>query len=101
MHESVSIPLQTQLKLANNEVLKHFVEELNYLKHLESLRDYFFLQDGEFGRNITENLFERLYSANFPLELINCRTLQHLGTYFWKGIFVLKWESEYLFLFSF
>ncbi|XP_030746020.1 gamma-tubulin complex component 6-like, partial [Sitophilus oryzae] len=72
------IPLLTQLKLANNEILKYFIEELKYLKHLESLRSYFFLQDGEFGRNITENLFEKLYNANFPLELINCRTLQHL-----------------------
>ncbi|XP_030757168.1 LOW QUALITY PROTEIN: gamma-tubulin complex component 6-like [Sitophilus oryzae] len=78
LHESVSIPLLTQLKLANNEILKYFIEELKYLKHLESLRSYFFLQDGEFGRNITENLFEKLYNANFPLELINCRTLQHL-----------------------
>ncbi|KAF7285504.1 hypothetical protein GWI33_010602 [Rhynchophorus ferrugineus] len=78
LHESVSIPLLTQLRLANNEILRYFVDELNYLKHLDSLRSYFFLQDGEFGRNITENLFEKLYNANFPLELINCRTLQNL-----------------------
>ncbi|KAL1497752.1 hypothetical protein ABEB36_008656 [Hypothenemus hampei] len=78
LHESVAIPLQTQLKLANNEILKYFIEDLNYLNHLRSLRDYFFLQDGEFGRNITENLFEKLYNANFPVELINFRTLQHL-----------------------
>jgi len=34
--------------------------------------------DGEFGRNITEGLFEKLYDANFPMELINCHTLQVL-----------------------
>ncbi|CAG9773680.1 unnamed protein product [Ceutorhynchus assimilis] len=78
LHESVSIPLLTQLRLGNNELLKYFVEELNFLKHLISLRDYFFLQDGEFARNLTEQLFEKLYSANFPLELINCKTLHHL-----------------------
>ncbi|XP_019761001.2 gamma-tubulin complex component 6 [Dendroctonus ponderosae] len=78
LHESLSIPLMAQLNLANNEILKYFVEELRFLDHLESLRDYFFLQDGEFGRSITENLFEKLYSANFPLELINGKTLQHL-----------------------
>lgn len=79
LHESVSIPVLTHLKLANNEVLKYFVDDLGFLKHLNSLRDYFFLQDGEFGRNITDNLFDKLYSANFPLELINIRTLHHLG----------------------
>ncbi|XP_066246268.1 gamma-tubulin complex component 6 [Euwallacea similis] len=78
LHESVSIPVLTQLKLANNEILKYFINELHYLKHLDSLRDYFFLQDGEFARNITESLFEKLYSVNFPLDLINCRSLQSL-----------------------
>ncbi|XP_050309188.1 gamma-tubulin complex component 6 isoform X2 [Anthonomus grandis grandis] len=78
LHESVNIPLQIQLKLANNEILKYFIDELKFLRHLQNIRDYFFLQDGEFGRSITENLFEKLYSVNFPLELINFRTLQHL-----------------------
>ncbi|RZB39557.1 gamma-tubulin complex component 6, partial [Asbolus verrucosus] len=78
LHESISIPLATQTKLVDNELLKYFVNDLQYLKHLNSLRDYFFLQDGEFGRNITENLFEKLYDVHFPIELINCRTLQNL-----------------------
>ncbi|KAJ8949056.1 hypothetical protein NQ318_016958 [Aromia moschata] len=78
LHESIQIPLMTQTELVNNELLRYFIDDLNYLQHLTSLRDYFFLQDGEFGRNITENLFEKLYDANFPVELINCRTLQDL-----------------------
>ncbi|KAJ3646288.1 hypothetical protein Zmor_023880 [Zophobas morio] len=78
LHESISIPLATQTKLAENELLKYFIDNLHYFKHLNSLRDYFFLQDGEFGRNITENLFEKLYDVHFPIELINCRTLQNL-----------------------
>ncbi|XP_018569572.1 gamma-tubulin complex component 6 [Anoplophora glabripennis] len=76
LYESVHIPLVAQMKLVSNELLRYFINDLNYLQHLESLRDYFFLQDGEFGRNITENLFAKLYDANFPRELINCRTLQ-------------------------
>lgn len=76
LYESVHIPLVTQTKLVNNELLRYFINDLHYLQHLESLRHYFFLQDGEFGRNITENLFAKLYDAHFPRELINCRTLQ-------------------------
>ncbi|KAJ8913230.1 hypothetical protein NQ315_016173 [Exocentrus adspersus] len=76
LNESVQIPLVTQMKLVNNELLRYFINDLDYLQHLESLRNYFFLQDGEFGRNITENLFNKLYNAKLPRELINCRTLQ-------------------------
>lgn len=78
LQQSVAIPLAVQTKLINQELLKFLVNDLQYLKHLLSLRDYFFLQDGEFGRNITEGLFEKLYDVNFPVELINCRTLQIL-----------------------
>lgn len=78
LHESISIPLETQTKLVDSELLKYFVNDLHYLEHLNSLRDYFFLQDGEFGRNITETLFEKLYDVHFPIELINCHTLQNL-----------------------
>lgn len=78
LQQSVAIPLAVQTKLINQELLKFFVNDLQYLKHLLSLRNYFFLQDGEFGRNITEGLFEKLYDVNFPVELINCRTLQIL-----------------------
>nr|XP_023022250.1 gamma-tubulin complex component 6 [Leptinotarsa decemlineata] len=78
LHESVQIPLLTQTKLINDELLRYFINDLQYLQHLMSLRDYFFMQDGEFGRNITENLFTKLYDANFPAELINCRILQDL-----------------------
>lgn len=78
LQQSVSIPLSIQTKLINQELLKFFVNDLQYLKHLINLRDYFFLQDGEFGRNITEGLFEKLYDANFPIELINFRTLKML-----------------------
>lgn len=78
LQQSISIPLAVQTKLINQEILKFFVNDLEYLKHLMSLRDYFFLQDGEFGRNITEGLFEKLYDVNFPVELINCKTLHFL-----------------------
>lgn len=57
-------------------MLKHFITDLHYLDHLKNLRSYFFLLDGEFGKSLTEGLFERLYTANVPLDLINSRRLQ-------------------------
>ncbi|XP_057668490.1 gamma-tubulin complex component 6 [Diorhabda carinulata] len=78
LHECVQIPLVTQTKLINGELLRYFIEDLEYLKHLSSLRDYFFLHDGEFGRHINDNLFKRLYEADSPAQLINCRVLQDL-----------------------
>lgn len=66
------------MRLVNTELLRYFIEDLQYLKHLESLRNYFLLQDGEFGRNMTEGLFEKLYDADFVVDLINFRTLELL-----------------------
>lgn len=78
LRQSVTMSLSIQTKLVNAELLRYFIEDLQYLQHLANLRDYFFLQDGEFGRNITEGLFEKLYDVNFPTDLINFRTLQVL-----------------------
>lgn len=78
LYESVQIPLATQNETVNNGILKYFMHDLNYMSHIGNLRDYFFLQDGEFGRIITNNLFTKLYDANSPSELINCKTLQNL-----------------------
>lgn len=62
-------------------MLKHFIADLHYLEHLKNLRSYFFLLDGEFGKNLTEGLFKRLYTANVPLDLINSRCLQIIMDY--------------------
>ncbi|GJQ83899.1 hypothetical protein Trydic_g19839 [Trypoxylus dichotomus] len=78
IQQSVSVPVNTQIGLVNNELLKYVFIDLQFLTHLNSLRNYFFLLDGEFGRNITEGLFEKLHDVNLPADLINYRTLQHL-----------------------
>lgn len=78
LQESIAIPLKAQLKLVESELMKYYINDLQYLTHLNSLRSYFFLLDGEFGRNITEGLFEKLYEVNTPEDLINCVTLRNL-----------------------
>ncbi|XP_067635061.1 uncharacterized protein [Eurosta solidaginis] len=48
LQKSVILPI-THLGLVNNEVMRLFLEELQLIDHLRSLRHYFFLMDGEFG----------------------------------------------------
>ncbi|XP_044759477.1 gamma-tubulin complex component 6 [Coccinella septempunctata] len=76
--QSLSYSLVVQSKLVSSELLNYFVEDLRYLQHLRNLRNYFFLQDGEFGKTITDILFQKLYSVKFPIELINCRVLSYI-----------------------
>lgn len=78
IEQNVSIPLSKQTKLVHMDLMRYFVGNLQYLKHLNSLRNYFFLMDGEFGRNVTEGLFEKLYDTTVPGDFINCRMLQLL-----------------------
>lgn len=76
LYQSVSIPLEAQMKLVNSEILKYFINEQNYFSHLHSLRNYYFIMDGEFGRSITEGLFTKLYESKNPPDLLNLRSLQ-------------------------
>lgn len=78
LHESVEIPLAAQSRLINDGLLSYFINDLKYLEHLKNIRDFFFFQDGEFGRIITDNLFSKLYEANNPRDLINIRTFRNL-----------------------
>lgn len=74
--QSISMPLEAQMKLVNSEILKFFLDDLNLFSHLHSLRCYYFLLDGEFGRHITEGIFNKLYEVKKPIDLLNGRCLQ-------------------------
>nr|CAI5853815.1 unnamed protein product [Callosobruchus analis] len=75
---SIHIPLVAQTKIVNSELLRYFIDDLKYIDHLHSLRDYFFLLDCEFGRNVTDTLFSRLYESSAPSEVISYRMLKEL-----------------------
>ena len=62
----------------NSALLKLFLQDEGLLSHLHSLRSYFFLLDGEFGRNMTSMLFERMYQVACPAELLNFVTLNSI-----------------------
>jgi hypothetical protein len=62
----------------NSALLKFFLQDKRLLSHLHSLRSHFFLLDGEFGRNMTSMLFERMYQVACPVDLLNCVTLNSI-----------------------
>nr|CAD7393805.1 unnamed protein product [Timema cristinae] len=75
LYKSVAMPLGFQMKLVNSQILRHFLVEQNFLSHLDSLRSYFFLLDGEFARNVTRELFELMSKAVRPADILNFTAL--------------------------
>lgn len=70
---SVMIPLLTQQALANEAVLRLLFEKHNLMKHLECIRNYFFLLDGDFGRNLTRQLFAEVQTVDNPHFILSVR----------------------------
>lgn len=78
LQRSVMLPLTYQLEVVNNSILTHFLVNLDMYEHLRSLKDYFFLMDGEFSRSICCNLFAKLTKTLNPQELLNFSTLHNI-----------------------
>ncbi|KAJ9586854.1 hypothetical protein L9F63_019536, partial [Diploptera punctata] len=78
LQKCILVPLKIQAELVNNALLKLFLEKEDLLSHLHSLRSYFFLIDGEFGRNVTGALFEHMYHASAPADMLNSVVLNSL-----------------------
>ncbi|CAH2090315.1 unnamed protein product [Euphydryas editha] len=78
LQRSVMLPLTYQLEVVNNSILTYFLVNLDMYEHLRSLKDYFFLMDGEFSRSICHNLFTKLTKTLNPQELLNFATLHNI-----------------------
>lgn len=78
LQRSVMLPLTYQLEVVNNSILTYFLVNLDMYEHLKSLKDYFFLMDGEFSRSICHNLFAKLTKTLNPQELLNFATLNDI-----------------------
>ncbi|XP_075977023.1 gamma-tubulin complex component 6 [Anticarsia gemmatalis] len=78
LQRSVMLPLTYQLEVVNNSILTYFLVNLDMYEHLRSLKDYFFLMDGEFSRSICHNLFTKLIKTLNPQELLNFATLHNI-----------------------
>lgn len=72
---SFAIPIHARLSILNNEILKIFLEDLDILSHLKSLRNFYFMMDGEFSSCISDGLITRLENTKNPTELFNFQFL--------------------------
>ncbi|XP_055912528.1 gamma-tubulin complex component 6 [Eupeodes corollae] len=78
LQKSIVLPMSTHLEIINSEVMRVFLEDLDVLGHFKSLRNYFFLMDGEFGSIICDGLIGRLESGASPTKLLNYQTLHSI-----------------------
>lgn len=78
LQQSLIIPLQVQSSILNNEILKIFFEELEILSHFNSLKNYFFMMDGEFASNISDGILNKLHQIRKPRELFNSHVLHSI-----------------------
>lgn len=78
LQQSFTIPLQVHLSLLNNEILKIFFVEFDILEHFKSLRNYFFMMDGEFASNVSDGILTKLHKVRKPSELMNSHVLHSI-----------------------
>lgn len=84
LRTSYLLPLQTHLSVLSNEILKVFLLDLHALDHFKSLRNYFFMMDGEFASHICDGLFGKLEPQDAsavrqrPVDILNFACLHAL-----------------------
>lgn len=78
LQQSFIIPLQVQSSMLNNEILKIFFQDLEILSHFNSLKNYFFMMDGEFASNISDGILNKLHQIRRPRELFNSHVLHSI-----------------------
>ncbi|XP_006888174.1 PREDICTED: gamma-tubulin complex component 6 [Elephantulus edwardii] len=71
LKRSVSAPLAAHVSLVNKAAVDYFFVELHLETHLEALRHFLLMEDGEFAQSLSDLLFEKLGSGQSPGELLN------------------------------
>lgn len=75
---SFALPLKAHLKILNNEILKVFLLDFNLIAQFKSLRNYFFMMDGEFASHICDGLFAKIETDVAPAKLLQFSFLHSL-----------------------
>ncbi|KAJ8047650.1 Gamma-tubulin complex component 6 [Holothuria leucospilota] len=78
LERSITAPLTAQIKLVNESILDYFHVELKIGNHFKNLRRYLFLEGGEFGQSLCDQLFDKLSSVNHLHELISPISLNQI-----------------------
>ncbi|KAM6216521.1 gamma-tubulin complex component 6 [Rhynchocyon petersi] len=71
LKRSVSAPLAAHVSLVNKAAVDYFFVELQLETHLEALRHFLLMEDGEFAQSLSDLLFEKLGSGQTPGELLS------------------------------
>ncbi|XP_072181800.1 gamma-tubulin complex component 6-like [Diadema setosum] len=75
---SITAPLRAQVWLVNQSILDYFLVELRIDKHFVALRRFLFLQDGEFGQALCDQIFDKLAHCVHLQELLSPITLNQI-----------------------
>ncbi|XP_070558136.1 gamma-tubulin complex component 6-like [Ptychodera flava] len=78
LKRSITASLSAQISLVNRSILDYYMVDLNTDKHLQALRHFLFLEDGEFGHSLCHQLFERLSQGARPGELLSPLSLNSI-----------------------
>lgn len=76
--QSVSLPLNAHMEIINGEILRLFLVDLDVIGQFKSLRNFFFMMDGEFGMTICDGLLKQLENGAKPSDLLNFQVLHSL-----------------------
>ncbi|XP_006876476.1 PREDICTED: gamma-tubulin complex component 6 [Chrysochloris asiatica] len=71
LKHSISAPLAAHVSLVNKAAVDYFFVELHLETHLEALRHFLLMEDGEFAQSLSDLLFEKLGSGQSPGELLS------------------------------
>ncbi|KAG8517992.1 Gamma-tubulin complex component 6 [Galemys pyrenaicus] len=78
MKHSLMAPLAAHVSLVNKAAVDHFFVELRLEAHLEALRHFLLMEDGEFAQSLSDLLFEKLGAGQTPGELLTPLALNGL-----------------------
>lgn len=78
MKHSLTAPLAAHISLVNKAAVDYFFVELRLEAHLEALRHFLLMEDGEFAQSLSDLLFEKLGAGQTPGELLTPLVLNSL-----------------------
>ena len=52
-----------RISLVNKSVVNYFLADLKIEEHFRALRSFIFMQDGEFGQTLSDQLFEKVQNS--------------------------------------
>lgn len=72
----LEFPFPGRARLVNNAIVEHFLVDLKLMEHLAALKCYLLMEDGEFARALSSQLFHQVqFTLLFFLSPAECLLL--------------------------